>query len=100
MHGDVFEKTTNLKRPVLKDCNGKELFMFESAAVLHFRSGDDELQTVPKFLPSEFPFSSYAGRHSTPLYLGDEDHNFPVMLVGGLLVMASSNIDRAGGRKG
>ena len=52
------------------------------------------------FYRPNFRFSSYAGRHSTPLYLGDEDHNFPVMLVGGLLVMASSNIDRAGGRKG
>ena len=94
------EKTTTLKRPVLRDGNEKELHTFQAATVLHFHSEDDELQTEPKSLPSEFPFSTYTGRHSPPLYLGDDDHNFPVMLVGGLLAIASSNRDRVGRRKG
>ncbi len=30
------EKTTTLKRPVLRDGNGKELHTFQAATVLHF----------------------------------------------------------------
>jgi hypothetical protein len=93
-------KTTALKRPVLRDGNGKELYRFESATVLQFSSGEDALQTEPDSLPTEFPFSAYAGRHSTPLYLGDDDHSFPVMLAGRKLAIVSSNIERGGPHKG
>jgi len=93
-------KTTALKQPVLRDGNGKEIYRFESASVLKFGSGEDALQTEPDSLPAEFPFSSYSGRHSTPLYLGDDDHSFPVVLVGRKLAIASSNIERGGPHKG
>ncbi len=97
---NTFKESITLEKPVLMDGNGKELYTFQSATVLQFRSGEAELQTEPTSLPAEFPFSSYSGRHSVPLYLGDDDRTLPVTVVGGMLVIASSNIERHDPRKG
>ena len=53
---NTFKESITLEKPVLMDGNGKELYTFQSATVLQFRSGEAELQTEPTSLPAEFPF--------------------------------------------
>lgn len=79
-----------MQKPVLIDENGGPVGALNSASILLWHSGKNELQTEPNVLPDDFPLDKYSGPGAPPLYLSDGEHKYAVVVVGGRLELAQN----------